>query len=839
MSNDLVPVDTSPQNDLVPVSENGGILSPSEEHQARVSALAPMAEADIAKQKAATQATIGSRFSAPTPAGQGSVQSMNLADIPIAGPLIEKGLSSVAAAYPNSSFANYWAGGNDLGETEDERYRNSLAYQEAYREAQKKDNPTQYYGARAAAVLPQLALTPEIGVGRGIGWLASKSVAPVAEQMPGVVSGALNLLGRPAQGAAEAATWNAGQHAAESAPGSTAQDVGSNAKEGALEGFKTGYLVGLPLNAAIRTGKWATDATKALWNPEAYAAGEASRAYEGATANERAAKLSPEDAQRLASEGKPVSPLDIAGGKKLGNEAASTVTASDPDVIKINDQLTDRFNARSQNVQADIAAADNRPMNPTTGKPLTDQEIRSQADEHARQVNAPAYEAAYSQPQAQVIWNDDLQRLVNTPGGKAALNKTVGSSAVRATQEGQPITNPFYTDQNGQVQLNREAGEPGLEFWDRFKRNMNDVAESQKGEFGKATTESGETNSLLYGNPNNPNQFGLVPYLKKLVPEYDTALTGSRQFIREDNAFDAGKNFFNTANVAKNSKNPLEADGVLNEFGNTYSKGEQDTFRHGLLANITENPTQAAKVFAGADAKTLDRYRQVLGDDMFNNVDNTLRMHRIAAAGELLSAQAPQDKTNIGRSVAMGITGGGGLVGLAYNIGPIMNYATNHIAQSIAATAATAGVGTAVATKRAIDQAMVGKKAEAILKMMADGNPETFQRIAEAGKHDKQVDAALRAVEYGITRQLATQKDTRQFSDQLMQQGSNVMAHAAGGRIGRKSGGRTSSSAKAKADQLIAMVDRIKKEEGEGTKPLLNVDDTTIAKALEIANRGI
>jgi hypothetical protein len=63
--------------------------------------------------------------------------------------------------------------------------------------------------------------------------------------------------------------------------------------------------------------------------------------------------------------------------------------------------------------------------------------------------------------------------------------------------------------------------------------------------------------------------------------------------------------------------------------------------------------------------------------------------------------------------------------------------------------------------------------------------------------------------------------------------------NAAGGRIGRKSGGRTSSSAKAKADQLIAMVDRIKKEEGEGTKPLLNVDDTTIAKALEIANRGI
>jgi len=72
-----------------------------------------------------------------------------------------------------------------------------------------------------------------------------------------------------------------------------------------------------------------------------------------------------------------------------------------------------------------------------------------------------------------------------------------------------------------------------------------------------------------------------------------------------------------------------------------------------------------------------------------------------------------------------------------------------------------------------------------------------------------------------------------------LQRAQDEEGNASGGRIGRKSGGRTTGAAKAKADQLIAMVDRIKKDEGEGTKPLLNVDDTTIAKALEIANRGI
>jgi hypothetical protein len=55
----------------------------------------------------------------------------------------------------------------------------------------------------------------------------------------------------------------------------------------------------------------------------------------------------------------------------------------------------------------------------------------------------------------------------------------------------------------------------------------------------------------------------------------------------------------------------------------------------------------------------------------------------------------------------------------------------------------------------------------------------------------------------------------------------------------RASGGRTTKNPKDKAQRLIDMVDKIKKEQGNETKPLLNLDDTTVAKALAIANRGI
>jgi hypothetical protein len=65
------------------------------------------------------------------------------------------------------------------------------------------------------------------------------------------------------------------------------------------------------------------------------------------------------------------------------------------------------------------------------------------------------------------------------------------------------------------------------------------------------------------------------------------------------------------------------------------------------------------------------------------------------------------------------------------------------------------------------------------------------------------------------------------------------LPQASGGRTERASGGRTTHSAASKANVLINMVDKIRKEQGNETKPLLNLDDNTVAKALAVANRGI
>jgi len=58
-------------------------------------------------------------------------------------------------------------------------------------------------------------------------------------------------------------------------------------------------------------------------------------------------------------------------------------------------------------------------------------------------------------------------------------------------------------------------------------------------------------------------------------------------------------------------------------------------------------------------------------------------------------------------------------------------------------------------------------------------------------------------------------------------------------RMGRKSGGRTMINHEAMADRLVDAAERVKKQIGEQTKPLLGLPDEAITHALEVANRSI
>ena len=58
-------------------------------------------------------------------------------------------------------------------------------------------------------------------------------------------------------------------------------------------------------------------------------------------------------------------------------------------------------------------------------------------------------------------------------------------------------------------------------------------------------------------------------------------------------------------------------------------------------------------------------------------------------------------------------------------------------------------------------------------------------------------------------------------------------------RLGRASGGRTMSGIEQAADALVRAAEMTKKDLGRETEVLLNQDDNSIAKALEVANQAI
>lgn len=69
--------------------------------------------------------------------------------------------------------------------------------------------------------------------------------------------------------------------------------------------------------------------------------------------------------------------------------------------------------------------------------------------------------------------------------------------------------------------------------------------------------------------------------------------------------------------------------------------------------------------------------------------------------------------------------------------------------------------------------------------------------------------------------------------------GDHVFYRADGGRTERASGGKVTSEVRPHLARLLSAVERAKRAETASTKPLLHTPDSAVARALEVANRGI
>jgi len=153
-------------------------------------------------------------------------------------------------------------------------------------------------------------------------------------------------------------------------------------------------------------------------------------------------------------------------------------------------------------------------------------------------------------------------------------------------------------------------------------------------------------------------------------------------------------------------------------------------------------------------------------------------------------------------------------------------------AAGLAGVGALAGMGTAA---KLVNDSAVKRAANDIVLKMSTGNVRDLAELSRLMRTNPLYGAVYRGINVGLS------NEQNIGADEKVRRGwkKGGRAFFKGGRVGRASGGRTGKNPKVSAEKLIALADRVKNEQTKNTEPLLNLDDTTVAKALAVANKHI
>lgn len=344
-----------------------------------------------------------------------------------------------------------------------------------------------------------------------------------------------------------------------------------------------------------------------------------------------------------------------------------------------------------------------------TGGAVDDLGYQNAIKETARYVNKPAYDRAYNSPNAQAMWSEGFQQLMQAPAMQQAARQATTRGANRAATEGfAPVRNPFVFGPDGRIALRAdEQGNralPNLPFWDQVKRNLD-------GQIGKMQRSGDKTMAAdllaLKGH--------LVNMMDQAVPDYKVARQGAASFFGADDAIEAGKAFLNNrkalpeARAAYGKFSPAEKAGFATGFASEIiDKIKSVRDRSNVIDQVFKS--QAAReqmelVFGSQKAKQIEAYVRVedLADRLRGAMGNSTTARQLVELG-------------IGAGGGFAVTGGdwqGALGGMALAKGG-----------------------------RYLGQRIDSKVMEAIARMLTADNPKALdQAVKLAGESQKYMQA--------------------------------------------------------------------------------------------------
>jgi hypothetical protein len=250
------------------------------------------------------------------------------------------------------------------------------------------------------------------------------------------------------------------------------------------------------------------------------------------------------------------------------------------------------------------------------------------------------------------------------------------------------------------------------------------------------------------------------------------------------------------------------------------SKGQKELFTHGYLSALN-NKIQTGNISSIADQflrnqNAVETGRAILGVNQFDAIRGKILAENIRLKSGAALPKGEQSNPLLQASVGGGAVAAGEMLMNAFMqaqfVAPDLTTALIGAGASVVGKAGLEARARSVA-ERMVPLAFSEKPTDAIrLSRLADQSPIAKEML-------KSLNARTQSIEG------ATSEDEPQ--------------RAAGGRIGRATGGKIDVNHDREADMLMRRMEAAKKLEGHNTERLLQKDDSVIAKALAKANKDI
>jgi hypothetical protein len=503
------------------------------------------------------------------------------------------------------------------------------------------------------------------------------------------------------------------------------------------------------------------------------------------------AVMSPDEIAKARAAGATPAVADMAGEetKKLIERFGRAGDDATTKLARLNNTIQGRSGLAGEQIAARMAAEHGAVTDAATLQTMMKEAAKPEIDR--------VYQVWKTDPKAAQVWTPALQRWASGD----EMRDVIRSVEKIATDPDAGIIGRGVTG-NGIIPRNGVPGEaPNLVFWDQAKRKLDDLI---------AAAKESKQDDLARRLSLKKRQ--LVAEVDAIVPSYQKARYDAAEDIGARNALEDGY-------LGLKKGDSFFTRDIMDKF-NRADPQDQNLFRTGISSRLAEmaiEPGGVKKVETLLSSPLMQkRLKSVFGDDAFDAMYGHALANANLAKLKPFVAKDQAAPLSYGEAAGSAIAGG---ISVPYVAGMTGNTIW-HVAAGAAGAVADVGMR---AARNARERAM----APYIMQLFSSTDKDDLARLGKLAMERPEVKSYLERATTAMAKAGVTYERANP-------------SKAPEDRPGRASGGRTSlPDHEIEADRYIALAERHKSRLGRETEPLLKHDDTSIAKALEVANQAI